>query len=63
MKTIKLEGAFKRDLAKYIPRKITLLIARLLVRLMKVDKKYDIILYNELREFIKYNKRDNGVKR
>ena len=43
-------------LAKYTPRFITILIAKLLIKLMMLKYEYDIILYNELRKFVEYNK-------
>jgi len=45
----------KIDIAKITPRFITVLIAKILLRLMNINHKYDIILYQELGEFISYN--------
>lgn len=49
----------KIDYSKIIPRFITILIAKVLLLLMRIDKKYDIILFNELQKFIEYNETKN----
>ena len=46
------------EICKVLPRCFTVLIAKLLRKLMRIDYRYDIILFNELNTFIKYNTKD-----
>lgn len=46
----------KIDLSKLIPRKVVYLLAKLLYKTLRIDYKYDIILYSELSRWIERNK-------